>query len=75
MTQEIKLCKDCKHYGGRRYCNYPSMENVDVVSGNTLRVYCTTMRLFHKPCGPEARLFETKPTFFQKIKNIFKGKV
>ena len=69
---EIKLCKNCK-YQDRSYCMHPDIVTKSVVTGEPLIRSCTVLRHAGK-CGLEAKYFEPKPTFFQKIKNIFKGK-
>jgi hypothetical protein len=79
--QEIKLCKDCKHYeaiGVNSVCFHPHYVSVDFVRGLHRGVLADPMRKHGSACKPQALLFEpktvVKSTFFQKIKNIFKGK-
>ena len=71
MTQEIKLCKDCK-YSDCSYCTNPTILTKSVVTGEVLIRSCTQLRHAGK-CGLEAKYFEPKlkPTLLQKIKNLF----
>jgi hypothetical protein len=66
----MKLCKDCRYYGGGRECHHPSVAGVDVVTGRGFSAYCSTARLGHEPCKPQALLFEPKLTLIQKIKGL-----
>jgi len=79
--QEIKACKDCKHFeaiGVNRVCFHPNFVAVHLINGWQRGVLAYPMRKHGSACGLQALLFEpkvaVKPTFFQKIKGLFKGK-
>ena len=63
MSEEIKLCKDCKHY--RPFLFFFSHLSMcaalpDKVSGKA-KDFCHLQREYeHRECGPEGRLFEAK---------------
>lgn len=70
---DIKLCKDCKHYIPEyNRCNYCRANNIgiiDMITGefSPLWIYCSTHRedswiyaRFNKTCGKEGRFWEAK---------------
>ena len=77
MTQQIKACKDCKHYySSARSCTRYVYEEVDYRIGKKVQRYIpkdiSTERMsLPDRCGREAKYFEPKLTLFQKIKNLF----
>jgi hypothetical protein len=81
MMQEIKLCKDCKYYrktATAGLCDVVKVGEFDYATGKTEWTYFPKeiykQRGVYGRCGERAVLFEPKPTFSQKIKNLFKGK-
>ena len=64
----MKLCVDCKHYGGVKasngtyICNEPRNSYPSVVDGFEVKVSCDLQRLFEVPqrCGPEGKWWEPK---------------
>jgi hypothetical protein len=78
MTQEIKACKDCKHYRPSMttgWCEVVGISYFDYDVGKTK--WCTVPISTYKQrsplgrCREQASLFEPKPTLLQKIKNLF----
>jgi hypothetical protein len=77
----MKLCKNCKHckpyntgnksYGTNNTCYHPSVSVTDLVDGSVRGISTYRMRHHKNQCKPEGVLFEPKPIFFQKIKNLF----
>lgn len=73
-----KFCKDCRHYviGGLvtpPFCDKSLRESADIVSGKLHRwhqYYCYEMRA-HGECGPDAKLFEQKPTLVGRLRELF----
>lgn len=76
--QDLKLCKNCKFYHPNEYvdsCDNPIFpKRKDLVSGYTLPNYCmdlradfTNERTIHGLCGPEARHFEKRLTWWEKL--------
>jgi hypothetical protein len=76
----MKFCKDCKH------CNRIDSETVmhrhsvcsvkvistDNVSGTMCFDSCRSQRSVYGLCKPTAILFETTPSMWVKLKNIFR---
>jgi hypothetical protein len=79
MTQEIKACKDCKHHRkglcGRETYIIPDYMVGQKVQRTRWRDISRERMLFTDGCGREAKYFEPKPSFFQKIQNLFKVKL
>lgn len=71
----MKLCKECKHSNwmfNDFWCRHPSA-GVDPVSGGPYETRCFAQRgAYAGKCGPEAKLWEPKPTLIQKLKSLFK---
>lgn len=63
MQEEVKLCKDCKHFL-QRYQNDPDCTRAaittDLVYGNKTFNPCTNERSYPSKCGPEGKYFEIK---------------
>lgn len=57
----MKLCRDCKHYDGDRFCSRDT--SVDLVTGGQAGLlHARTERSFiSEGCGREGRFFEAKP--------------
>lgn len=59
----MKLCINCKHYGGRPHgehrCQRPQL-GIDPVTGNKAHTFCATERKYDQDetCGREAKHFE-----------------
>lgn len=66
MTDEVKLCVDCKHYrwmsNGAAKCKHPeAVLAVDPVHGGKTELQCDVMRRGSSArCGMEARYFEQR---------------
>ena len=66
----MKFCKDCLHYrrdnddwAGLDFCAHPSLPlKRDWVRGEPMDHYCSEVRAFNEPCGPDGKLFEAKET-------------
>jgi hypothetical protein len=78
VTQEPKLCKDCKHFeavSADNMCFHPNFVSVDLINGWQRGVLAYPMRKHGSACKPQALLFESKPlikpTLTQKIKGLF----
>jgi len=74
MTQEPKLCKDCKHFSDKATyasCYHPSVTNIDLYYGYVYGKEVHIMRSSHL-CRPEAVLFEPKPSMLEKVIKFFK---
>ena len=69
----MKLCKDCKHFGGtsfwsiitdrHRRCFHPNAFNeIDVITGEKTRLieFASNLRKFENHCGMDAKWFEPK---------------
>ena len=73
---DVKLCKDCAHYyisaegfiqlGFAQTCGNPSYSKDDLVLGKT-PVLADGARADHLLCGVNARGFEQKRSFWQKL--------
>ena len=81
MTEQVKLCKDCKHYKGfiSKYAaecyTQEALDFVDPVSGYSYSKSCAQMRLDINLCGKKARLFEPRPPgFFTRMWDKLFGK-
>lgn len=65
-TEEPKLCKDCKWYGGEQSfqtCQSPYVpHNVNVVTGMLMDAFCNTQResILVNCCGRDAQFFEPR---------------
>ena len=61
MTQEIKLCRDCKHLTGDQ-CGHAAATSYDYVNGDHKRIAAQIERSFATAtgCGPTAKNFEAK---------------
>lgn len=81
MDEPIKLCKDCRYFRaaglslgiGPAACAHPELMYWDVILGPS-PVIARDARLLDKHCGWDARLFEQKLTFWQRITGKGAGK-
>jgi hypothetical protein len=72
----MKFCKDCKYLDSSVFidefsyvCKHPkAIESTDVVTGRIWYLRALCMRNTHcdTGCGPEAKLFEQKISWFKK---------
>jgi hypothetical protein len=71
----MKSCKDCRLYNKvNRVCVVEVTERADTISGiKTYYVakYAYTARSLTGLCGPEAKLFDPKPSILQKLKQMY----
>lgn len=80
MTEQLKLCKDCKYYDGfiseySAECRHQdAIYSVDPIIGYIHRTSCVQMRI-GGVCGNKAKLFEPRPPgFFTRMWNRLFGK-
>ena len=80
MDTEIKLCKNCKFFKETAFmgkCENPIFpKQFDVVTGEYYSNLCSHLRSKHQIngysyglCGPEARHFEKRLTWWEKLWN------
>jgi hypothetical protein len=73
MEEQIKLCKDCKHFS-RRFAVTDKCTRVgsdDNINGEPMS--CISARWAgYGECLPEGLLFEQNTFFWYKLKNFFK---
>ena len=70
----MKFCKDCKYLDASmfmddymHYCSHPSaVSSINPVSGSKDYNRAVYMRASLIQCGPEAKLFEQKVSWFKK---------
>ena len=75
----MKLCKDCKHFDYPYFCKrIKKSEGISPVTGKpwgpeTLIAESEREReRYSDACGPNAKYFEVKPTFFERLAGLFK---
>lgn len=73
----MKFCKDCKWYDAHYHsetvlaqCSHPSLGH-NPISGSAITAYCSDMRRPISECGKQAKLFEQKVSFIDKVKGWF----
>ena len=78
MTQEIKLCKDCKYYVPTLtagWCKVEMVSDFNYATGKTnWHTVLTPIYKQRSPlgrCREQAKYFEPKPTLLQRIKSLF----
>lgn len=77
----MKLCKDCEHYRHHDWANLDRCSNpdyakpLDLVRGSDQPLYCDTMRLLGRQCGPDARGFQPKSDASRKADSAAIGMV
>ena len=77
---QIKLCKDCKHHTAilSDWCNALVTESTNLVTGKVEKSghhYCEILRDYGFRCGPEGKLWEPKPSLWQRIQLMFKKEI
>jgi len=61
----MKLCIDCKHYEGHKFCmtaptcGHPDVQELSLVDGKPIHPSCEMFRYFGD-CGGAGSLFEAK---------------
>lgn len=79
--QEIKICKNCKHWSYEKSTNkckhklaLVTGEEVNRINGSLQKATyreCSFMR-FYSNCGEDGSLFEPKVSMLSKVINLFK---
>ena len=72
-----KFCKDCKYFSGsvsRKCTHIQSRMSFDPVLGEHRFDYASVLRMSHKPCTEEGKLWEKKPYLLDEIKQLLRIK-
>ena len=76
MSEDVKLCKDCKYshkgfFDTLYSCHNPN-HGVNLVSGKVLWHSCAFSREYPSQCSQEAKWFEPRQSVVKKVVKFFK---
>lgn len=61
----MKLCRDCQHKDRFGYCR--AISGTSVVNGKKTYEICEVIRLNHRQCGEDAKLFIKRIPFWKFV--------